>query len=504
MCTKLKFNPLTATLELVGGKGSTIIKDRVATFADLPAGEDPGTLFVVEQDTGSVLLFNKKEAGIYRWNGTIWEAYTDVGATSIETDDTNIGAGSTNLQNTLEFLNTNINTNNIDNRVIVKQASDLINIDSSKIYLIDGKIDMGTTQIEVPTGGFFYRGLDYFVSSLYSTADNYTMFINKTGENAGNIRGTNVEHYVSGTNSQVFNLDNQGNFGSCEFISCNFGTFATDTTSLGNLDNFRQFRTADTAFIKILDGIEFNGTWSGGMSVSDTILLSIANGVTMFKEGTSLLFQGSVSSNINALSIGATTIVFDFQESNFDIDWGFNLEAARFPNINTAIPNINVQSIKRYFKDCRGLENTFVGGGWKLTTEIITPLVVNIGSKINGITTYSNLVHTSGTLSNELVYESNISSDFILSGDLVIDGGPNDEITVTVRKFVNATSSYEDVEEYERTISNVVGGNDVAYFSFNTPVQLDADDRIELWVTNTTDNTSITLQQGSSILLEER
>ena len=32
-----------------------------------------------------------------------------------------------------------------ENRVVVRSASDLVNIDSNKIYLIDGKIDIGNS-----------------------------------------------------------------------------------------------------------------------------------------------------------------------------------------------------------------------------------------------------------------------------------------------------------------------------------------------------------------------
>lgn len=391
-----------------------------------------------------------------------------------------------------------------DNQIIVKSSSDLQNIDSSKVYIIDGKIDMGTQQIEVPSTGFFYTGVDYFVSSLFSTADNYTMFVNATGQAAGNVRAQNVEHYVSGTNSKVFDLDNQGNFGAAEFISCNFGTFSAETTSLGNLDNYRQFRTQDAAFIRIADGIEFNGTWTGGLSIKDTILLSLPANCTLFKEGTSLVFQGSVVSNLNALSVDNSVIVFDFQETNFSLDWGFSLDGARF-NINSSpVPNILQQSTKRYFKNCRGVENTFVGGGWKLTTEVVTPLVEDVAIKINGVTTYNNLIHFSGLNNNELVYESNIESDFYFSGGLEIDGGPNDQLTVVVRKWDNSTTSYVDIEEFNRQVSNNIGGNDVAILNFATPVRMDKDDRLELWIINNTDSSNITLKSGSFVSLEER
>ena len=63
-----------------------------------------------------------------------------------------------------------------DNIVIVRKASDLTNIDSSKEYFLDGIIDMGTQSIEVPATGMTLRGYSFDLSGLTSSEDNYTMF----------------------------------------------------------------------------------------------------------------------------------------------------------------------------------------------------------------------------------------------------------------------------------------------------------------------------------------
>ena len=440
---------------------------------------------------------------VYDLGETLWEQ---------DTQRLKVGDGSSNY-NSLGYQfedvsaveQSYIDERSVDNRVIVKSAADLIDIESTKIYLIDGFIDMGAQQIEVPSGGFYYRGLDYFVSSLFSSEDNYTMFVNKTGEAAGNIRGQNVEHCVSGVGSKIFNLDNQGNFAAAEFISCNFGRFSETTTSLGELESFRQFRTQDCAFIKIADGLTFNGTWSGGLSIKDTILLSIPASTVMFKEGTALSFKGSGVSNINALSVDDTAVIFNFTEANFDIDWGFNLEGGRFNENSNPVPNISVQSTKRYFKSCRGVQNTFIGGSWKLTGESVTVIpAVNTPVKVAGVTTYKNLIHTSGVNSNEFVYESDIATDLILSGGVVFDGGPNDSLSLIVRKWSESTAAYVDVETFKRSVSNVVGGNDVAIINFKVSIELSKGDRIELWVQNNTDASNVTLEEGSFVFLEER
>lgn len=391
-----------------------------------------------------------------------------------------------------------------DQVIVVKQAGDLTNIDSNKLYVIDGRIDMGTQQIEIPSGGFSYMGHSYFISSLYSSEDNYTMFINKPGEDSGNVRGVEVEHYVTGTSSQLFNLDNGENFGAIEFISCNFGTFSGETTSLGELTGYRQFATQDNAFIRVADGFTFSGNWSGGLLITDTIMLSIPAGASIFKEGTALLFSGSTRTNLNALSVDNTVTVFDFQESNFSIDWGFIVDNARFNKDSTPIPNLPSDSTKVHVSNSFGTSNTYVGGFWDSDTEVETVLSVGLASQILGTTNYSELVHFSSGGNNSLVYDSDVDLDFLLTGNIQIDGGLGDSIVVIVRKYDDSIASYVDIFEMERTIENSLGGFDTAYYVFNVPISLSENDRVELWVRNDSDNTNVTMKKNSLLFIRTR
>ena len=108
-------------------------------------------------------------------------------------------------------------------------------IDSTKEYFIDGKIDMGTIQIEVPATGFSYAGYNFDVSGLYSTEDNYTMFVSPVG-GSGNVIGRDAEITTSGTNSQVYDLTDHNGFSAFEFSRVNY----VDCTSLGEITNYRQ------------------------------------------------------------------------------------------------------------------------------------------------------------------------------------------------------------------------------------------------------------------------
>ncbi len=58
----------------------------------------------------------------------------------------------------------------------VKQASDLNNIDSSKIYVIDGVINMGTTEVEVRSGGLNIIGYTFEVSKFGWSGGGVSLF----------------------------------------------------------------------------------------------------------------------------------------------------------------------------------------------------------------------------------------------------------------------------------------------------------------------------------------
>ena len=126
-----------------------------------------------------------------------------------------------------------------DNTVIVKQASDLANIDSSKNYMIDGAIDMGSTPIVVPSGGLSLAGLNGArdTSQLYSTAENYTMFVSPVGSYSGDLLLESCTIEVSGANSKAFDLDNDENANAVDIQGVNF----VNCTELGEFTDYRQF-----------------------------------------------------------------------------------------------------------------------------------------------------------------------------------------------------------------------------------------------------------------------
>ena len=95
----------------------------------------------------------------------------------------------------------------LENRIIVTQANKDTTlggtIDSTKEYFLDGIIDMGTTEITVPSGGVNIKGYDFDISGLTSSENNYTMF---SGGSAGDILWFDFLIDVSGVGSKVLDI----------------------------------------------------------------------------------------------------------------------------------------------------------------------------------------------------------------------------------------------------------------------------------------------------------
>tara|TARA_R110000851_G_scaffold246062_1_gene398778 strand:- start:17618 stop:18934 length:1317 start_codon:yes stop_codon:yes gene_type:complete len=391
------------------------------------------------------------------------------------------------------------------NVVIVKEASDLSGTLSDSVsYIIDGMIDMGSTQIKVPVGGLNIDGQNFDNSQLFSSADNYTMFVKEdAAAYAGYLRCASVSFNVTGTDSKLLDLDNAENFNSAEFEFCNFGSFASSMTSIGVVSNYRTLRFDGCGFIGLLDGVEFGGNMAGGIVVTDSIALSLP-AMTFLKEGTSLVVSGDSRNEMNFNSVDAAAVCCDFQPSNITNDGSFVFNNFRTTATN-AVPNLPVTSTKNVRTSCQGIENTYAGGQWDLTVAATTTIAaVDTAVKLAGTTVYSDLVFFSNITDNSFVCDSDKGIEYAINGSVVLDGNAGDFLKLIVRHWDDSTSSYVDLRSFSREVVNGTGGSDFASISYRANALLDVNDRIELWVENNSGTSNVTAQVGSYMNIDER
>ena len=396
--------------------------------------------------------------------------------------------------------------------IVVNSASDLSGtLVSDKVYLIDGSIDMGTQTITVPSTGLQIAGYGIGVSRLLSTENSYTMFVDAASD-AGTLFISELTIDVSGTSSQVFDLDNSGAGDAVEINSTNF----ENCTSIGTLDAFRQFLMVNVFWLSCDDGITFAGTWSGGASIRTFLVRNFdpgAAGGTVFTGSTSpaLTFASRFfcDGNIDTPS-GAT--VYDFAASMFTNDADFELITGQYTGAGTVVavksPVVDNTSTKSRFRDNNGLVNTYVGGRWYIAAGNTAPTTistVDTYAKAAGTTTEQDLQWISSAGDNDLTYDSTQTAEIQVAGSVnvtAVSGGADKNITITLRHWDDSASAYVDLPNAARGISTSAGSyNNIAIIGYAT---MDTSDRIELWIENNTDAVNLTIEDGSLLSISER
>lgn len=384
----------------------------------------------------------------------------------------------------------------ITNQKIVKSASDLSGtLESDTFYLLDGVIDMGSTQITVPQGGLTIGGLDLSLSALTTTALATTLFIDD-GVFSGNLFMRDMFIEVSGVGSVVFDLDNAGNGSAFECTNFNF----VNCLSLGTLDSYRQGLWDGFATIACVDGLTMEGTWSGGFAIITSIIVSAGTNFTgtLLKKGTSLVVNGSIRSDMNALQLHSTGEICDFSPANITNDGAFLMSGVRVNPASTAFPNMPSTSTKATFSNCSGTDNTYRGGEWVIGTAVATTIsTVDTLVKLAGTTTYSSLSGFNGTVSNAFEYESTEPIDINVQGVLSFSGTNNNEMAVQIRQYDDSAAGLVEIGSEFKATLNAAGR--VENVSFQATTTLNVDDRIEVWIKNLTGTANITCVIGGSV-----
>jgi len=373
-------------------------------------------------------------------------------------------------------------------------------LESDKVYIIDGTIDMGDKQITVPQGGLVIYGLDLAVSGLTTSENNHTLFIDD-GVFSGDLFLRDMFVTVSGTSSQVFDLDNAENGSAVECTMFNF----VGCTSLGTLSNYRQGLWDDFALVACADGLTMDGTWSGGFAILTTIVVEAGTPFTgtILKAGGSLVVNGSIRSDMNALQIDDSGAISDLAPANVANDNEFRMNGVRCNPNATPFPNMPASNVKAKFSNCVGFRNTYVGGQYEITTEAATNInTISVPEKVAGTTTYTDMNHFSNTTDNAFVSDGSNQIGTQMQLHLSFTGPNNDEILIIARHWVDSMSAYVDL--------STTGPVTMGIASRPVPVSLqafcdfDQNDRFEVWVQNNTSTGNITAKEGGIASITER
>lgn len=419
---------------------------------------------------------------------------------SINTDGIPPTRAVVNGYDALVVTSTTGSSNPFNATQIVQSASDLTGTLSSDIlYWIDGVIDMEDNSIIVPSTGLNLYSPDPRVNKLISSEDNFTLFTNNGG-GAGGFVAVGLGMEVTGTNSQVFNIDNTDDGGLDEFSldTCDFN----NCTSLGTVTGYRQGLWEVIGVINCDDGITLAGTWIGGFRATTSIVLNMPSGGTAFKAGASLTFANRFITDMNFSNIQTGATAIDFSESNFINDETFIIIDATFTGAGDYLPNIDRTSTKIKIDNSKGIRTSYIGGSYTVTTGATTNIpAVGTPTKMAGTTTYQNLVWFSGDNDNEFVYESIQPIEVDIYATLSFDGGTGDNFRVIIRQWDNSASAYINLSS---TVDGVAFVSDATSVTVIGEAELEQDDRIEIWIENLTDAGNITTLVDGRVQVREK
>ena len=400
----------------------------------------------------------------------------------------------------------------LNSTVVVNQSNKDVTIggviDSSKQYVLDGIIDMGTTQITVPPTGMTIKGLSFDISGLTSSADNYTMFVSESiAIGSGNLLGQDYLIEVSGTNSKVYEIYDANGFNAFEFQRVNYN----NCTSLGDIYDYRQGLEEGTGRFGGSPSLTLHGLWRGGFRITTSIVRSMSDTTTepLFKAGTLFQMNSRFLTDMN-VDLGTLQPLLDFAPANFPNPSTLQFKGAIVTRdgISNAsdsniTPNITNSDLASDWDGNIGLNNTFIGGLKDLTTEAETVLgTINTQVLIAGTWTDSDLQHFDSNFNYSFRHLGIDPRNFRVTFDFVVKGLQDNQYKITLKKNSNGTITSEYSQT--RTIDRLAGVRDVTYYNGVFGAEMVQNDFLYWVIENITTGTNCTLELDSQWFIEER
>lgn len=399
----------------------------------------------------------------------------------------------------------------LQSTILVTQASDLAGtLDSTKVYYVDGVVDMGSQTIEVPANGLSIVGSTFDISQLTSSENTYDMFTSPVG-GSGNLVLKDVGITTSGTSSSVFALTDATGFNAIEIKVVNFNS----CTSMGYLDGYRQGLESGTGRFGGTPELEFRNTWTGGYRTETTIARGMSNFTSLFKAGTGFNYAGRVILGMNC-DLPVTGAFCDFSASNIGNDESLQLSDCRMTRAGaldasdtTIYPNIDHTNVKCLWSDNAGLPVTTKYIKANITTEIATTISASTGVSpfvqtyypLAGTFTVETNSHLDMPSNGEFRLQSG-NGTYQIAGDFVIDGPTSDEVNLRVTKSTDGGSTWPtEITVVRREVNAFVGSRDVAFFPVNFITTLQEDDRIRIEVSNESTAGNLTAELDSYFIV---
>lgn len=140
---------------------------------------------------------------------------------------------------------------------------------------------------------------------------------------------------------------------------------------------------------------------------------------------------------------------------------------------------------------------------WQITASVATVVgAIDTPTLIAGTTTLVGSP-TDFTMpsNNVLQYTGSDQVHVSIDGVLDLTSGNNQSIKIYARKYVDSTSSYEDLVFY--ALVQTGGTGNMKNTCMHSQATLNQNDKIEMWVENTSAGDSVTFEAGSQLIVRK-
>lgn len=369
----------------------------------------------------------------------------------------------------------------------------------SGIYYIDAfDFDLGDYTL-VANGDIHIYGLSQLLTRISSKKVGAVLL--KT--NNANVFLTNIEVSCTGAGSRAFELIDATGTKSLDMDYVSFGA----GTDWGIISGFRQGYMGQCFAVGSTKGFTLKGTWTGGFTIFNSRFINVSQYVL----GGDVGYTGNaIRSNAN-ITVPAASVAFDFDFDQFNGDENYQIEGGRFDGVGKMVSDFTTGGVTEAQKSRKSLfrnntgelrKNTYIGGVWRVTGEVPTPLVLNVPTNILAVKAFSRLVHFQsenlGTNNDVFRYDTDVEVDIEIEGVLTVEGDAGDIIRLIVVQWDELLAAEVDIIDFTKTIPNLPSVDDVVDFNISANIDgLLFNDEIRIKAVNLTDSSPITVRNDS-------
>ena len=258
------------------------------------------------------------------------------------------------------------------------------------------------------------------------------------------------------------------------------------------------FRDVDNAIMILMgwlgsDGILVNGTINT-LAVSESIFSMFSSGQKAIAFGVGGVVNRRLRIESSAAIIGSGATGFDVADANIANVEGYIIYRCNLSGAGTRTSGITYLNDKVRWSENRGVINSARVGalGWT-DNATVTPITLNVPSKALATSTANPINQRFSHSNNRLTYTSEIAGTFYVSATASLISGNNLQCSVFI---------YKNGLALEGGVSNITtnGSGRAESVAVQALVELSLGDYLEIWVSNRTNSTNITVSAATQIV----